>query len=107
MLHSASTICANSFQRPALAGVRGERPGGRCPTIGRLGRRSHQQSRRWLDAGYFEAMVSDLRSIIHVTQGRQAQPNAAVMDGRTREGCPRAGYDGYKRGILSGALARG
>jgi transposase len=61
----------------------------------------YQQSRRWLDAGCFEAMVSDLRSIIRVTQGRQGQPSAVVMDGRTLqsscESGPRAGYDGYKR----------
>ncbi|MPS90920.1 MAG: IS5 family transposase [Comamonas sp.] len=61
----------------------------------------YQQSRRWLDAGCFEAMVSDLRSIIRVPQGRQGQPSAVVMDGRTLqsscESGPRAGYDGYKR----------
>ena len=61
----------------------------------------YQQSRRWLDAGCFEAMVSDLRSIIRVAQGRQGQPSAMVMDGRTLqsscESGPRAGYDGYKR----------
>ncbi|MCZ8092230.1 MAG: IS5 family transposase [Acidovorax sp.] len=61
----------------------------------------YQQSRRWLDAGCFEAMVSDLRSIIRVAQGRQGQPSAVVMDGRTLqsscESGPRAGYDGYKR----------
>ena len=28
----------------------------------------YQQSRRWLDAGCFEAMASDLRSIIRVAQ---------------------------------------
>ena len=57
---------------------------------------------RWLvRAGCFEAMVSDLRSIIRVAQGRQGQPSAVVMDGRTLqsscESGPRAGYDGYKR----------
>lgn len=61
----------------------------------------YQQSRRWLDAGCFEAMVSDLRSIIRMAQGRQGQPSAAVTDGRTLqsscESGPRAGYDGYKR----------
>jgi transposase len=55
---------------------------------------------RWLDAGCFEAMASDLRSIIRVAQGRQGQPSAVVMDGRTLqsscESGPRAGYDGYK-----------
>lgn len=61
----------------------------------------YQQTRRWLDAGCFEAMVNDLRSVIRVTQGRKGQPSAAVLDGRTLqsscESGPRAGYDGYKR----------
>lgn len=61
----------------------------------------YQQRRRWLQAGCFEAMVSDLRSVIRVAQGRQGQPSAAVLDGRTLqsscESGPRAGYDGYKR----------
>ena len=61
----------------------------------------YQQSRRWLDAGYLEAMVSDPRSITRVAQGSQVQPSTVVMDGRTlqssRESSPRAGYDGYKR----------
>jgi transposase len=61
----------------------------------------YQQSRRWLDSGCFQAMVSDLRAIIRVAQGRQGQPSAMVMDGRTLqsscESGPRAGYDGYKR----------
>ena len=61
----------------------------------------YQQSRRWVEAGCFEAMVSDLRSIIRVAQGRQGQPSAVVLDGRTLqsscESGPRAGYDGYKR----------
>ncbi|WP_313071178.1 IS5 family transposase [Melaminivora sp.] len=61
----------------------------------------YQQSRRWVEAGCFEAMVSDLRSIIRVAQGRQGQPSAIVLDGRTLqsscESGPRAGYDGYKR----------
>ena len=61
----------------------------------------YQQTRRWLQAGCFEAMVSDLRSVIRVAQGRQGQPSAAVLDGRTLqsscESGPRAGYDGYKR----------
>lgn len=61
----------------------------------------YQQSRRWVDAGCFEAMVSDLRSVIRDAQGRQGQPSAEVSDGRTLqsscESGPRAGYDGYKR----------
>jgi transposase len=61
----------------------------------------YQQSRRWLDAGCFEAMAMDLRSMIRVASGRQGQPSAVVLDGRTLqsscESGPRSGYDGYKR----------
>ena len=60
-----------------------------------------QQFRRWSDAGSFEAMVSDMRSIIRTAEGRQGQPSAVILDGRTLqsscESGPRAGYDGYKR----------
>jgi len=46
-------------------------------------------------------MASDLRSMIRVAQGRQGQPSAAVLDGRTLqsscESGARAGHDGYKR----------
>lgn len=61
----------------------------------------YQQTQRWLQAGCFEAMVNDLRSILRVAQGRDGQPTPAIFDGRTmRSTCesgPRAGYDGYKR----------
>lgn len=61
----------------------------------------HQQFRRWSDADCFEAMVNDMRSIIRFAQGRQGQPSAVILDGRTLpsscESGPRAGYDGYKR----------
>jgi len=61
----------------------------------------YQQSRRWLEAGCFEAMVMDLRSMIRFTSGRQGQPSAVVLDERTLqsscESGPRSGYDGYKR----------
>ena len=61
----------------------------------------YQQTQRWLQAGCFEAMVSDLRSIVRVAQGRQGQPSAVILDGRTLqstcESGARAGYDGYKR----------
>ncbi len=61
----------------------------------------YQQFRRWEEAGCFEAMVSDMRSIIRAAQGRQGQPSAVILDGRTLqsscESGPRAGYDGYKR----------
>ena len=61
----------------------------------------YQQWRRWNEAGCFEAMVHDMRSIIRVASGKKGQPSAAVIDGRTLqsscESGPRAGYDGYKR----------
>src|ERR1700722_2938225 len=61
----------------------------------------YKQTQRWIQAGCFEAMVNDLRSIIRVAQGRQGQPSAVILDGRTLqstcESGPRAGYDGYKR----------
>jgi transposase len=61
----------------------------------------YQQTRRWLEAGCFEAMVADLRATIRVALGRQGQPSAVVLDGRTLqsscESGARAGYDGYKR----------
>ena len=60
----------------------------------------YQQRRRWVQVSCFEAMVCDLRSIIRMAQGRQGQPSAIVLDGRTLqsscESGPRAGRDGYK-----------
>jgi transposase len=61
----------------------------------------YQQTRRWLDAGVFEAMVHDLREMLRWAAGRKAQPTAAIFDSATRQSTPesghRAGYDGYKR----------
>ncbi|OBU69148.1 transposase [Stenotrophomonas maltophilia] len=61
----------------------------------------YQQTQRWLQAGCFEAMVNDLRSVLRTAQGKQGQPSAVILDGRTLqstcESGPRAGYDGYKR----------
>jgi transposase len=61
----------------------------------------YQQSRRWLDAGCFEAIVHDLRAVLRFAAGREPEPTAAIFDGRTLqssvESGSRAGYDGYKR----------
>jgi hypothetical protein len=61
----------------------------------------YQQSRRWMDAGCFEAMVMDLRLMIRFASGRRGQLSAVVLDGRTLqsscESGPRSSYDGYKR----------
>jgi transposase len=61
----------------------------------------YQQTRRWLKAGVFETMAHDLRELVRLRQGREKEPSAAVMDGRTMQSTPesghRAGFDGHKR----------
>ena len=61
----------------------------------------HQQAQRWIAAGCFAAMVHDLRALLREAAGRDADPTAVILDGRTLRGTPesghRAGYDGHKR----------
>lgn len=61
----------------------------------------YDQTYCWLTAGVFEALVQDLRAVLRLAQGRNAQPSAANLDSRTLqsspESGPRAGYDGAKR----------
>src|SRR3954454_13157069 len=61
----------------------------------------YQQTRRWLAAGCFEVIVHDLRAVLRFAAGRDPEPTAAILDGRTIQSTPesggRAGYDGYKR----------
>ena len=61
----------------------------------------YQQTRRWIAAGVFEAMVHDLRALLRLAQGRAPDPTAAALDSRTLRSTPegghRAGYDGAKR----------
>lgn len=61
----------------------------------------YQQTQRWVKAGVFEAMVDDLRKILRLLAGRNAQPSAVILDSRTLkstlESGHRAGYDGGKR----------
>jgi transposase len=61
----------------------------------------HQQARRWIKAGCFEAMAHDLRKMMRLLAERNTQPSAVILDGRTMQSTPesgaRAGYDGYKR----------
>lgn len=61
----------------------------------------YQQTRRWMDAGVFEAIVHDLRAIVRVAQGRAPEPTAAILDSRTLQSTPESGaqggYDGAKR----------
>jgi transposase len=61
----------------------------------------YQQSQRWIKAGVFEAMVSDLREILRLTSGKKAKPSAVIIDSRTLQSTPESGarceYDGAKR----------
>lgn len=61
----------------------------------------YQQTRRWMAAGCFEAIVHDLRLLLREAAGRDAQPSAVILDARTVQSTPesgsRAGYDGHKR----------
>ena len=61
----------------------------------------YQQTRRWLAAGCFEAIVHDLRAVLRVRRGPRSRATAVIFDSRTiqstPESGPRAGYDGYKR----------
>src|SRR5918999_1701730 len=60
----------------------------------------YQQTRRWLSAGVFEAMVHDLRVLLRFSEGRASEPTATILDSRTLrstpESGPRGGYDGHK-----------
>jgi transposase len=60
----------------------------------------YQQTRRWLAAGCFAAIVHDLREVLRVAQDRAPTPTAVILDSRTLQSTPesggRAGYDGHK-----------
>jgi transposase len=61
----------------------------------------YDQSQRWIKAGSFEAMAHDLRAILRLALGRNEEPTAIILDGRTLqssvESGARAGYDGHKK----------
>ena len=61
----------------------------------------YQQARRWMTAGCFDALADDLRAVLRLAAGRDAEPSAAILDSRTLRSSPesgeRAGYDGAKR----------
>ena len=61
----------------------------------------YQQTRRWLKAGCFEAMGSDLRAILRMVQERDPNPSAVILDSRTLQSTPesgsRGGFDGHKK----------
>src|SRR5829696_2117229 len=61
----------------------------------------YRQTRRWIEAGCFEAVVHDLRALLRLAAGRAPDPTAVVLDSRTVRSTPesghRAGWDGAKR----------
>src|SRR5215212_4980968 len=61
----------------------------------------YQQTRRWLAAGCFEAILHDLRELLRLAEGRRPQPSAAILDSQTLQSTPESGahggYDGAKR----------
>ncbi len=61
----------------------------------------YQQTRRWLDADVFAAIIADLRVLIRLGAGRTEQPTAVILDSRTLQSTPesghRGGWDGAKR----------
>ena len=61
----------------------------------------HQQTRRWIRAGCFEAMAHDLRMLLRELSERASQPTTVILEGRSVQSTPesgaRADYDGHKR----------
>lgn len=59
-----------------------------------------QQTQRWIDRGCFENLVHDLREMLRLKHGKQAQPSATAVDSRfvpsTPESGHRAAYNGHK-----------
>jgi transposase len=61
----------------------------------------YQQTRRWLAAGCFEALIHDMRAVLRQKAGKKPLPTAAILDSRTLRSTPesggRAGYAGAKK----------
>jgi transposase len=51
----------------------------------------YQQTRRWLEAGCFEALVHGLRLLLRLAQGRDGQTSAAILDARVLQSSPESG----------------
>jgi transposase len=60
----------------------------------------YQQTQRWIRAGVFEEIIHDLRSLLRLSEGKDSDPSAAILDSRTLRSTPesgsRGGYDGHK-----------
>jgi transposase len=61
----------------------------------------YPQTQRWLKAGVFEATVDDVRAVLRLAHGRNAQPSAAVFDSRTVQASPERGT-GFRGSRLHG-----
>ena len=48
----------------------------------------YQQAQRWMAAGCFKALAHDLRAVLRMAAGRQAEPSAAIFDSRTLRSTP-------------------
>ncbi|GEL43483.1 hypothetical protein MEX01_40740 [Methylorubrum extorquens] len=48
----------------------------------------YQQAQRWLSAGCFEQLAEDLRAVLRLAAGREAEPSAAILDSRTLRATP-------------------
>jgi len=48
----------------------------------------YQQTQRWLAAGCFETLPQNLRALLRLASGRNADPSAAIIDSRTRRSTP-------------------
>ena len=53
--------------------------------------------RRWMTAGCFESIVSDLRILLWRLAERDHAPTAAILDSRTLQSTPESGAGGLRR----------
>jgi len=58
----------------------------------------YPQPQRWLQASVCEAIVHDRRRLLRVAAGREAQPSATILDGRTRPSSSERGHRGGDEG---------
>ena len=70
----------------------------------------YQQSQRWIAAGVFETIVADLRTVLRLAEGRNAEPSAVIIDSRTVQSTPTsgadAGFDGQRNGRASPNISK-
>jgi transposase len=72
--------------------------------------KAHQQARRWMTAGCFEAIVHDVRAVLSFADGRAPEPPKAVPNGGTMllpQSASRAGTNGHSLRNGPGTRASG